>query len=127
MNTREWAYVRKAQKIDLQQPAKITWKIIVKERRIMHNTLHLTNNLLLNTLGSVDRNFFAICGIIIVVIVAIYFLIPVFRKEQYKTQRENLREREKAFNAEKQARNAKLENSETVDLSASEDMDSDDK
>lgn len=93
----------------------------------MHNTLHLTNNLLLNTLGSVDRNFFAICGIIIVVIVAIYFLIPVFRKEQYKTQRENLREREKAFNAEKQARNAKLENSETVDLSASEDKESDDK
>ena len=24
MNTREWAYVRRAQKIDLQQPAKIT-------------------------------------------------------------------------------------------------------
>ena len=51
----------------------------------------------------------------------------MFRKEQYKTQRENLREREKAFNAEKQARNAKLENSETVDLSASEDKESDDK
>lgn len=67
----------------------------------MINTL-----LLLNSLGRVDRRFFLICGLVIAAIVAIYFLIPVFRKGQYKIQRDNLREREKAFNAAKQARDA---------------------
>ena len=62
--------------------------------------------LLLNKLGKVDRRFFLICGIVIAVIVAVYFLIPVIRREQYETQRNNLREREKAFNAAKQARDA---------------------
>ncbi|MBQ3571244.1 MAG: hypothetical protein IJA15_00285 [Clostridia bacterium] len=83
--------------------------------------------LLLNELGDVDRRFFLICGIIIAVIVAVYFLIPVIRREQYETQRNNLREREKAFNAAKQARDAEAGKDSTVDLSAQTNDQVDDK
>lgn len=38
--------------------------------------------LLLNKLGSVDIGFFVACAAIIVLIVAVYFLIPVFNKKQ---------------------------------------------
>ena len=58
----------------------------------MQNALLLATKL--QKLGKVDRRFFLICGIIIAVIVAVYFLIPVFRREQYEIQRNNLRERE---------------------------------
>lgn len=55
------------------------------------------NSLLLNALGTVDKTFFLICLGIIVVIVAVYFLIPVFNKSQYEERRNNLRKREAAF------------------------------
>ncbi|MBR3864956.1 MAG: hypothetical protein IKJ19_07605 [Clostridia bacterium] len=87
----------------------------------------MLNALLLNSLGRVDRNFFLICGIIIAVIVAVYFLIPVFRREQYETQRNNLRERESAFNAAKKARDTESVSDDTVDLSTPNNEDVSDK
>lgn len=56
-----------------------------------------TNYFLLNALGPVDTTFFLVCLGIIVLIVAIYFLIPIFNKSQYEERRENLRKREAAF------------------------------
>jgi len=56
---------------------------------------------LLNQIGPVDSSFFIICLIIIAAIVAIYFLLPVFRKSQYEERRENLRKREAAFRRNK--------------------------
>ena len=91
----------------------------------MQNALLLATKL--QKLGKVDRRFFLICGIIIAVIIAVYFLIPVFRREQYEMQRNNLREREKAFNAAKQARDAEAENNTTVDLSTQANDQVDDK
>ena len=91
----------------------------------MQNALLLATKL--QKLGKVDRRFFLICGIIIAVIVAVYFLIPVIRREQYETQRNNLREREKAFNAAKQARDAEAGNDTTVDLSTQTNNQVDDK
>lgn len=46
-----------------------------------------------------DIGFFIACGVIIALIVAIYFLIPVFNKKQYQEQRDNLKKREIAFKA----------------------------
>lgn len=60
--------------------------------------------LLLNKLGSVDVGFFVACAVIIVLIVAIYFLIPVFNKKQYQEQRDNLKKREEAFRSNQSAR-----------------------
>lgn len=57
--------------------------------------------LLLNGLKSVDIGFFIGCGVAIALIIAIYYLIPVFNKKQYEEQRENLRKREAAFRANK--------------------------
>ncbi|MDE7295782.1 MAG: hypothetical protein K2N84_00810 [Clostridia bacterium] len=51
----------------------------------------------LNQLKRVDKAFFIICAVIIVLIVAVYFLIPVFNKKLYKEQRDNLKKREAAF------------------------------
>lgn len=53
----------------------------------------------LNSLKRVDKAFFIICAIIIVLIVAFYFLIPVFNKKLYQEQRDNLKKREAAFNS----------------------------
>lgn len=50
-----------------------------------------------NKLKDVDKAFFIICAVIIVLIVAVYFLIPVFNKKFYQEQRENLHKREAAF------------------------------
>lgn len=55
--------------------------------------------LALNPLGSVDIIFFVVIGALIALAVAIYFLIPVFNKKQYKEQRENLKKREASFKA----------------------------
>ena len=55
--------------------------------------------LALNSLGAWDIGFFVLCALVIVVIVAIYFLIPVFNKKQYQEQRDNLKKREVAFKA----------------------------
>ncbi len=57
--------------------------------------------LLLNGLKSVDIGFFIGCGVAIALIIAVYYLIPVFNKKQYEEQRENLRKREAAFRANK--------------------------
>lgn len=51
----------------------------------------------LNKLKSVDIGFFIACAVIIVLIVAVYFLIPVFNKKFYQEQRDNLHKREAAF------------------------------
>ncbi len=55
------------------------------------------NALCLNSVSNVDAVFFIICAVIIVLIVAIYFLIPVFNKKLYQEQRDNLHKREAAF------------------------------
>lgn len=57
----------------------------------------MVNALCLNSLSSVDTAFFIICAVIIVLIIAIYFLIPVFNKKLYQEQRDNLHKREAAF------------------------------
>ena len=51
------------------------------------------------SLPKVDIWFFIICALIVVAIVAIYYLIPVFNKEKYENQRANLEKREAAFKA----------------------------
>lgn len=53
--------------------------------------------MILNALGRVDRTFFIICGVIVVVLVAIYFLMPVINRKQYEQARENLKKREASF------------------------------
>ena len=55
--------------------------------------------LALNPLSGTDTAFFIILAVIVVAIVAIYFLIPVFNKKQYQEQRDNLKKREAAFKA----------------------------
>ena len=62
--------------------------------------------MLLNKLGSVDVGFFVGCAVAIVLIVAIYFLIPVFNKKQYQEQRDNLKKREEAFRSSRGLPNA---------------------
>ncbi len=59
--------------------------------------------LLLNGLKAVDFGFFIGCAVVIVLIIAVYFLIPVFNKKQYAEQRENLKKREAAFNANRRS------------------------
>lgn len=56
-----------------------------------------TYSLLLNAIGTVDTTFFLVCLFIILAAVAVYFLMPLFRKSQYKERRESLRQREAAF------------------------------
>lgn len=62
----------------------------------------LQSILALNKLGKVDITFICVFAGIIVAIVAIYFLIPVFRKAQYQQQIDNLRAREAAIKAAKE-------------------------
>lgn len=52
---------------------------------------------LLHGLKTPDIVFFVICGAIIVVIIAIYFLIPVFKAKQYAEARKSLERRELLF------------------------------
>ncbi|MBP5231068.1 MAG: hypothetical protein ILO68_04995 [Clostridia bacterium] len=54
---------------------------------------------LLNSIGKVDLTFLLIVIGAIVLAVAFYFLIPLFRRKQYKEARENLKKREEAFRA----------------------------
>ncbi len=77
-----------------------------------------TNLLLLNKLKSVDITFFLVCLGIVLLIVAIYFLIPVFRKSQYEERRESLRRREAAF---KKGRAEALGTTEVADQTATND------
>ena len=48
-----------------------------------------------------DIGFFVACGVIVALIVAIYFLIPVLNKKQYQEQRDSLKKREIAFKTNK--------------------------
>ncbi len=57
----------------------------------------------LNKVSYVDQIFFIVCAVIIALIVAVYFLIPVFNKKLYKEQRENLHKREAAFKSNKES------------------------
>ena len=59
--------------------------------------------LALNRLGKVDTAFICVCAGIVVAIVAIYFLMPVFKKAQYQQQIDNLRAREAAMKAAKES------------------------
>ena len=52
-----------------------------------------------NGLPGWDIGFFIVCGVIVALIVGIYFLIPVINKKQYQEQRDNLKKREIAFKA----------------------------
>lgn len=70
--------------------------------------------LLLNGLKAVDFGFFIGCAVVIGLIVLVYYLIPVFNKKQYEEQRENLRKREAAFNANRRTAD------EEVNLDSSE-------
>lgn len=69
-------------------------------------------------LPSVDIWFFIACALIVVVIIAIYYLIPVFNKKKYKEQRENLAKREAAFKANRAQNTAEEQTS--VEESVSE-------
>ena len=60
--------------------------------------------LALNRLGKVDTAFICVCAGIVVAIVAIYFLMPVFKKAQYQQQIDNLRAREAAMKATKEGK-----------------------
>lgn len=57
----------------------------------------------LNQLKKTDIIFFVCCAVAIALAVAVYFLIPVFNKKQYQEQRDNLRNREEAFKANKKS------------------------
>ena len=59
--------------------------------------LNMWSMMCLNKLKSVDVGFFIACAVVILLIVAVYFLIPVFNKKLYREQRENLQKREAAF------------------------------
>ena len=70
--------------------------------------------LALNEIGTTDLIFFILCGVIVAVIIAVYYLIPVFNKKQYQEQRDNLKKREAAFKANKQMNSdAETENTMT--------------
>lgn len=53
--------------------------------------------ILFNQLKQADIVFFIVCIAIIVIIIAVWLLIPVFNKRQYKEQRDSLRQREAIF------------------------------
>ena len=65
--------------------------------------------LALNKLGKVDTAFICICAGIVVAIIAIYFLIPVFKKAQYQQQIDNLRAREAAIKASMEKRDSTVD------------------
>lgn len=80
--------------------------------------------LALNTLGPVDIALICVCAGIIVVGVAIYFLIPVFRKAQYQQQIDNLRAREAAIKAAREGvkLDESADDSQVADVSAEENL-----
>lgn len=53
--------------------------------------------LALNPLNDVDVVFFIVLAVIVALCIAVYFLIPVINKKQYREQRDNLKKREVAF------------------------------
>lgn len=77
----------------------------------------------LNSLKTGDVIFFVLCGVIILAIVGIYFLIPVIKRKQLEEQRTALREREKAFKA---ARNKTSDVEVVEDINNEENVESTD-
>lgn len=75
----------------------------------------------LNSVGNVDIAFFIICAVIVALIVAVYFLIPVFNKKLYRDQRENLHKREAAFKTN--LKNNRTDGSVTEEKSEAESSD----
>ena len=73
----------------------------------------------LNSLKDVDIAFFIVCAAIIVIIVAVYFLIPVFNKKLYQEQRDNLHKREAAFKSNLQSAKS-ADTAEEADADAKE-------
>lgn len=63
-----------------------------------------------------DIGFFVVCAVIVAVIVAVYFLIPVINRKQYQEMRENLEKRELAFKAKEPT--AEEENTAAIDDTA---------
>jgi len=51
-------------------------------------------------LKQADIVFFIVCVALIAIAIAIYYLIPVFKRKQLKEQRENLIKRENAFKSQ---------------------------
>ena len=66
---------------------------------IMQALMLFADSNIWSSLPSVDVWFFIICALIVVAIVAVYYLIPVFNKKKYQEQRESLEKREAAFKA----------------------------
>ena len=66
---------------------------------IMQALMLFADSNIWSSLPSVDVWFFIICALIVVAIVAVYYLIPVFNKKKYQEQRDNLAKREAAFKA----------------------------
>lgn len=69
--------------------------------------------LALNDLKTTDIIFFIALAAIIVIAIAVYFLIPVFNKKQYKEQRDNLRKREVVFKSNIQRTDGKVTEPQT--------------
>ncbi len=57
----------------------------------------LRSLLALNPLSSTDIIFFVVLGVLVVLCIVAYFLIPVINKKQYQEMRDNLKKREAAF------------------------------
>ena len=74
----------------------------------------------LNSLKDVDIAFFIICAVIVVLIIAVYFLIPVFNKKLYQEQRDNLHKREAAFKSNLQNNTQPAEETEVEAEAAAE-------
>lgn len=73
---------------------------------------------LARTPNDADLVFFICLGVIVVICIAIYFLIPVFKRKQFEEQRANLKKREEVFKANMAQRQ---ENTQTVDTNIQKD------
>ncbi len=76
-------------------------------------------------LKQADIVFFIVCVALIAIAIAIYYLIPVFKRKQLKEQRENLIKRENAFKSQikdyvpsknEEMNNEEIKQDEAIDL-----------
>ena len=76
-------------------------------------------------LKQADIVFFIVCVALIAIAIAIYYLIPVFKRKQLKEQRENLIKRENAFKSQikdyvpsknEEMNNEEIKQDEDIDL-----------
>lgn len=79
--------------------------------------------LALNELPVTDIVLFIVLGVIIIVAIAIYFLIPVFNKKQYQEQRDNLRKREIYFNSNRADLSANTQTAVEGDTASADGLD----